>query len=209
MSDTQEDIITTYSPEEINSAMEDLKNMTPEDLLSLRGALDRAIENITLPEAVAICFTEVYTPSGTKISVTCRGVSGKNAIDELANTLRYIQQTYNMHTSHPVQSEPQYVQDEQTVVPQVDPIKTVDIDVIGISRERKQDGKGDFLRVKGGVFTRYGAPAYDNIFPKTLDITKLNYGVEMSPTPDLAHARVQYEVNKDGKMSHARVIQFL
>lgn len=208
MGDIQEEDI--YEQAEINQAREDLKNMTPEDLLSLRGALDRAMANLTLPEAAAICFTEVYSATGNKINITCRGVSGKHALDDLADTLRYAKQTYNMDvaSNRPVAptaptNEPQYVAPEETQSNTV----VVDIDVIGITRERKRDGKGDFLRVRGGVFTKFGAPAYDSVVPQTLDINKMTHGIEMSPPPGMTKAKVQAEMI-DGKYSHAKVISF-
>ncbi len=44
MGDIDEEAI--YSQEEIDSAREELKSMTPEDLLTLKEDLDRAITNL-------------------------------------------------------------------------------------------------------------------------------------------------------------------
>lgn len=207
-----------YSQEEINAARDELKDMTPEDLLTLRGELNRALNNVSLPEAVAICWTEVYSAKGNKINITCRGVSGQQALDELASTLRYARDSYGMATVRPQApessgpQESQYVplaeNSESPVMPAVMPnVKLDDILITSISRERKRDGKGDFLRVKGGIYTRWGAPAYDNVYPQGFDITKLTYGVEVSPPQGMHTARVQAEVGQDGKLTHAKVIQ--
>lgn len=207
-----------YSQEEINAAREELKDMTPEDLLTLRGELNRALNNVSLPEAVAICWTEVYSAKGNKINVTCRGVSGQQALDELVNTLRYARDSFGLAPVRPQAQAPdqnpqppeeaRYVPDAAESSGMPTNIKTEDIAVTSISRERKRDGKGDYLRVKGGIFTLYGAPAYDNVYPQGFDIAKLTYGIEVSPPVGMRIARVQAEVNKDGKMSHAKVLSF-
>lgn len=204
-----------YSQEEINAARDELKNMTPEDLLALRGDLNRALNNATLPEAVSVCWTEVYTAKGGKINLTCRGVSGRQALDELADAMRYARDTYGMTNLRPEapaieSSEPQYVPvgDAQPTINPVGNIKIDDIQITSITRERKRDGKGDFLRVKGGIYTRYGAPAYDNSYPQGFDISKLTYGIEVSPPVGMHNAKVQADVDQDGKLSHAKVIQF-
>lgn len=220
--DDIEDIPDAYSQEEINSARDELKSMTPEDLLTLKGELDRAYANQAMPEAVSICFTEVYTSKGNKINITCRGMTGKQAIDELADTLRYARDRYNMHVGHTQpqsmsqtveESEPHYVDIPVEVglyTPSGAPSGTAidDIAVTTITRERKKDGKGDFLRVRGGTYTKYGAPAYDNVMPKSFDITKLQYGIETLPPTGMTTAKVQAELDASGKKSKAKVIAF-
>ena len=220
MSDVKdEDIPEVYSQEEINQARDELKNLTPEDLLAMKEELDRAYMNQNMPEAVAICFTEVFSSKGNKINITCRGMTGKQAIDELANTLRYARERYNMQVAHPAQTvieqspiddnEPRYVSDvPQVAVSTNNNMVIDDIQVTTITRERKQDGKGDFLRVRGGGYTKYGAPAYDNIFPKTFDITKLTYGVEVLAPTGMGLAKVQALVDASGRKSKAKVISF-
>ena len=214
MSDVKdEDIPDVYSQEEINQAREELKNLTPEDLLAMREELDRAYANQCMPEAVAICFTEVFSSKGNKINITCRGMTGKQAIDELANTLRYARERYNMQVAHTAQvvaqqedNEPQYVDVGQ---PQATSSMAVDdIQVTTITRERKRDGKGDFLRVRGGQYTKFGVPAYDNSYPKTFDITKLTYGVEVLAPTGMGLAKVQADVDASGHKSKAKVISF-
>jgi len=220
MSDVKdEDIPDVYSQEEINQAREELKNLTPEDLLAMREELDRAYMNQNMPEAVAICFTEVFSSRGNKINITCRGMTGKQAIDELANTLRYARERYNMQVAHPAQTvtqvddnEPRYVSDvpvSDVPMASVPVSLTVDeIQVTTITRERKRDGKGDFLRVRGGGYTKFGVPAYDNVFPKTFDITKLTYGVEALAPTGMGVAKVQADVDVSGHKSKAKVISF-
>lgn len=206
MGDIQdEDVPTMYSQAEINQAREDLKAMTPEDLLSLRGALDRAMANIALPEAVAICFTEVYTKGGNKVNITCRGTSGQNAIDELADTLTYVQQRYDMRAKQqPVQapSEPVYVPTGEDTVqeaplpfappaPQYAPAQIIDMPVVSITRERKRDGKGDVLHVRGGPYTKFGVAAYENVWPQNFDRNQYPYGMEITTIPaGMTNARV-------------------
>jgi hypothetical protein len=211
MTDELEDIPEAYSQEEINSARDELKNMTPEDLLALKGELDRALTNITMPEAVSICFTEVFSSKGNKINITCRGTTGKHAIDELAETLRYARERYNMHVGRPQpkqdDTEPQYVDVPEEAKSEVG-VVVDDIQVTTITRERKRDGKGDFLRVRGGSYTKFGAPAYENFFPKAFDITKLTYGVEVVPPSGMTNAKVQAEIDSSGHKSKAKVTQF-
>jgi hypothetical protein len=213
MSDIDEDISEGYSQEEINQARDELKNLTPEDYLALQGELIRAHANQNMPEAVSICFTEVFTSKGNRVSITCRGMTGRQAIDELADVLRYAREKYNMHVGHvpiqqpPDESEPVYV-DVNPAPTNATGTTVDDIQVTTITRERKRDGKGDFLRVRGGPYTKYGAPAYDNVFPKTFDITKMTYGVEAAPPTGMMNAKVQADVDQDGRKSKAKVITF-
>lgn len=203
-----------YSQEEINAARDELKNMTPEDLLALRGDLNRALNNTTLPEAVSVCWTELYTAKGGKINLTCRGVSGRQALDELADAMRYARDAFGMTNLRPEapvieSTEPQYVSvGGVSETPTPTNIKVDEISVTSITRERKRDGKGDFLRVKGGMYTRFGAPAYDQVYPQGFDITKLTYGIEVTPPVGMHNAKIQADVDQDGKLSHAKVIQF-
>ena len=233
MSDnTQEDANPQFSKEEIEEAQNELGNMTPEDLLALREQADRAQANTVLPEAVAVCFTEVFTSRGNKVSITCRGVSGRHAIDELANTLRYAREKYGMLPpnqptnliQHPPQppdaNEPVYVEEsggsDTTNVTYTPSVTTnaptysntgqplIDIVVTTITRERKRDGKGDFLRVRGGMYTKFGVPAYDNTWPQGFDINKMQYGVEVTQIPpQMRNARV------DTRTPGTKVVQFL
>jgi hypothetical protein len=209
MGDIQdEDVPTIYSQEEINSAREDLKNMTPEDLLSLRGALDRAMANISMPEAVSIAFTEVYTQGGNKVNITCRGVSGRHAIDELADTLRYMREKYDMRSKQErvaeKDTEIHYVPNvedtndaslpyapQPTYSPQPTLGQIIDMAVVSITRERKRDGKGDVLHVRGGPYTKFGVAAYENVWPQTLDRNKFPYGQEITTIPSgMTNAKV-------------------
>lgn len=60
----------------------------------------------------------------------------------------------------------------------------VEIAVESITRERKRDGKGDFLRVRGGKFVKFGVPCYAEKFPQGLDVSKMQYGIEFTQIPD-------------------------
>ena len=226
MTDT---LTPNYTKEELDSAKKELEQLTPEDLLNIKTRLSIAEDAVILPEAPSVAFMELRAPSGSKINLTVRAVSGQRAIDALAQAVAYARERYSMSTTgQPTSTAPlpmteppheEYLPPLEgdippAVITNAPPMVTiaasapysaaqptsvqgapqptlVDIAVESITRERKRDGKGDFLRVRGGKFGRYGVPCYAEKFPQGLDVSKMQYGIEFTQIPDfMKHATV-------------------
>jgi hypothetical protein len=61
--------------------------------MEARGAL--------LPEAGGVCFTDLWSQTGARISITARGVTAMEAIDNLVASVRYSMEVYKMTVAPP------------------------------------------------------------------------------------------------------------
>jgi len=199
-------ITPNYTKEEIDNAKKELAAMKPEDLLNLQTELEIAQDAVELPEAPAIAFMELRAPSGSKINLTVRAGNGKLVLDSLASAVAHARDRYGMVTvgtpmsqapvpmeqpplpndespQVPLTSAPNTGTPQPTYVPITIQSSTIEIPVESLTRERKRDMKGDFLRVRGGRYTKFGVPCYPEHFPQGLDVTQMQYGVEFTNIP--------------------------
>lgn len=96
--------ISEYTQEDILQAQEELKNLSPEEYLTLSKyiqALEDELGKSTqpLPEARVVMFTTVYSPkTGAIFHPTIRGNSLREVWDEMIAGLRYSKSRYGIET---------------------------------------------------------------------------------------------------------------
>lgn len=54
------------------------------------------VDRIPLPEAPGVCWIDLYTPEGDKISVTSRAVSTEDALTNLMGAIHFAEQEYSL-----------------------------------------------------------------------------------------------------------------
>lgn len=193
------------SPEEIQPTYEDLSEdgsipESPQDVSPVQSILDVIPGGIVteirnLPEAGGICFTELYTPGGLKIHLTCRNFTGKDALDEIIHTIEYGIKKYKLTTklspppatstqvvasngnapvNHPPQAQPAGSAPVPASAPA--PASTPAVSQAPASEEIEriiletiQHGVSEsgvhYLLCKGGKYRKYGIKAWPEVLP--------------------------------------------
>jgi len=198
-----------YTDEEIQQATAELGSMTPEALLELTRTIS-ALENVSLPEAGGIAWTELQTPRGAVINLTSRAHTPLQATENLLQAIKALNNKYHIlprlrgaqATPHipettvavappppagvPTPPMPQWTTTPSTSLTPSAPVSS-DAEVIAVDTIAYALTKGNvpYVRVKGGHYAKWGVAAYPEVIPVGFDLGALNGKGEVPPPANM------------------------
>ena len=199
--------MSSFTPQELKQAAEELKALTPEGYLEQTKYM-QTIEK-QWPEAPASVNVDVNDPNGWRPRFTIREFT----VDALINSYSYLMQTLSDLGFMPnISGKAITLAEAQGVVSgvakkEIRLTSNIDADVTRLdmfevetichlAAQSTSNKPYHYLLCKGGIWKQYGWKAYPEVIPTTFDLNKAEIGVSTAPPDEMKIAYFDKETKK-------------
>ena len=177
-----------------------LNQMTPEDYVDLQRFISASEEQ--LPEAPSSVNFRVRTKRGLDVQFTLRDWDENRLLARLLPFAKLVDNALGIETSSSQAAEkaapnPQEIRITSDVDPAIVDRPGVEMFTVSSLEYSFTRAKSPFLKVRGGRFTKWGYPAYNEVIPESVDYGKMEQGVEDTNIPsELMYAYVDMNAER-------------